>query len=91
MNLKLITITLLFFLVLCLVATWGKVKEWFWSISVNRQYFFIILFYSFFELILYSFNPLYPLYFWLLTCFALMAFFIYGIYKFLLEFYDKTF
>jgi uncharacterized membrane protein len=91
MNAKLFTLALLFFLILCIAATWGKVKEWFWSISTGWQYFFILLAYGFFELILYNFNPLYPLYFWLLTCAALMAFFIYGIYKVLLEFYDKTF
>ena len=86
MNAKLLTIALLFFLVLCLAATWGKAKEWFWSISTGRQYFFILLFYSFFELILYNFNPRYPLYFLLLTAIGAMVFFIYGIYKFLMEF-----
>ena len=88
MNPKLITIALLFFLILCLVATWGKVKEWFWSISTNKQYFFILLFYAFFELILYSFNPLYPLYFLLLTAVGMMVFFIYGILKFLSDFLE---
>jgi hypothetical protein len=85
MNLKLITITLLFFLVLCVVATWGKIKEWFWSISTGRQYFFILLFYAFFELILYNFNPMFSLYFLLLTAGALIVFFIVGIYRFLIE------
>lgn len=86
MKLKLLTLALLFFLILCIVATWGKVKEWFWSISTGKQCFFVLLFYAFFELILYNFNPLYPLYFLLLTAGALMVFFIVGIYRFLIEF-----
>ena len=85
MNLKAITITLLFFLILCVAATWGKIKEWLWSISTGKQYFFILLFYSFFHLILYNFNPMFSLYFLLLTAGALMVFFIVGIYRFLIE------
>lgn len=88
MNVKLITIALLFFLILCLAATWGKVKEWFWSISTNKQYFFILLVYAFFCLILYSFNPTYPLYFLLLTAVGMMVFFVYGILKFLSDFLE---
>lgn len=83
MNHKLITIALLFFLILCLVAMWGKVKEWFLSISTNKQFVYIILSYSFFCLILYNFNPQYPLYFFAFSAVALMVFFIYGILKFL--------
>jgi len=85
MNPKLLTLALLFFLILCVVSTLGKIKEWFWSISKGKRYFLIIFFYSFFELILYNFNPLYPLYFLLLTAGALMVFFIVGIYRFLIE------
>ena len=83
MNHKLITIALLFFLILCLVATWGKLKEWFLSISTTKQFIYIILSYSFLCLVLYNFNPVYPLYFFLLTAIGLMVFFIYGIFKFL--------
>ena len=83
MNHKLITIALLFFLILCLVATWGKVKEWFLSISTTKQFIYLILTYSFLCLVLYNFNPVYPLYFFLLTAIGVMVFFIYGIFKFL--------
>ena len=83
MNHKLITIALLFFLILCLAATWGKLKEWFLSISTTKQFVYIILTYSFLCLILYNFNPVYPLYFFLLTAIGAMVFFIYGIFKFL--------
>ena len=83
MNHKLITIALLFFLILCLAAMWGKVKEWFLSISTNKQFIYLILTYSFLCLVLYRFNPIYPLYFFLLTAIGLMVFFIYGIFKFL--------
>lgn len=86
MNPKLLTIALLFFLIICIAATWGKVKEWFLSISTNKQFFFITLSYSFLCLILYNFNPTYPLYFLLLTAIGAAVFFIYGIYKFLMEF-----
>jgi len=83
MNHKLITIALLFFLILCLAAMWGKVKEWFLSISTTKQFIYIILTYSFLCLVLYNFNPVYPLYFFLLTAIGVMVFFIYGIFKFL--------
>lgn len=85
MNHKLITIALLFFLILCLAATWGKVKEWLFDLPTWKSFLVIIAAYSFFELILYNFNPLYPLYFLLLTAGALMVFFIVGIYRFLIE------
>ena len=85
MNLKAITIALLFFLVLCLTATWGKIKEWLFDLPTWKSFLVIIAAYAFFELILYNFNPLYPIYFLLLTAGALIVFFIVGIYRFLIE------
>ena len=85
MNLKAITITLLFFLILCVAATWGKIKERLVDLPTWKSFLVIISAYLFFDLILYNFNPLYPLYFLLLTAGALMVFFIVGIYRFLIE------
>jgi hypothetical protein len=85
MNPKLLTITLLFFLILCISATWGKIKEWLFDLPTWKSFLVIIAAYLFFDLILYNFNPLYPLYFLLLTAGALMVFFIVGIYRFLIE------
>ncbi len=85
MNHKLITIALLFFLILCIAATWGKIKERLVDLPTWKSFLIIISAYSFFDLILYNFNPLYPLYFLLLTAGALMVFFIVGIYRFLIE------
>ncbi len=83
MNLKAITITLLFFLILCVAATWGKFKEWFWSISTNNQFVFILVSYSFLCLVLYQFNPEYPLYFFFFTVFVVVMTLLFYVFKFL--------
>jgi hypothetical protein len=62
------------------------VKEWLFDLPTWKSFLVIIAAYLFFELILYHFNPLYPLYFLLLTAIGVEVFFIYGIYKFLMEF-----